>query len=118
MTRKLPPFAAVRAFEAAARLGSIKKASEELHLTASAISHQIRALEDYLDQDTIAEIDFIDQVQLKTVIDTCKSSRSAADASRKLFNVSRTKKTTQNDSHRLGVLLKKYHLSFNDIVDS
>lgn len=45
----MPPFAAVRAFEAAARHKSFKKAAEELCLSPSAISHQIRALEDYLD---------------------------------------------------------------------
>lgn len=45
--RKLPSFFALRAFEAAARLESFALASEELHLTPSAISHQIRGLEDY-----------------------------------------------------------------------
>lgn len=49
MGRKLPPFAAVRAFEAAARHGSFKAAAEELCLSPSAISHQVRALESYLD---------------------------------------------------------------------
>lgn len=49
MGRQLPPFAAVRAFEAAARHKSFKAAAEELCLSPSAISHQIRALEDYLD---------------------------------------------------------------------
>lgn len=45
--RRLPSFHALRAFEAAARLGSFVRASEELHITASAISHQVRALEEY-----------------------------------------------------------------------
>ena len=49
MGRQLPPFAAVKAFEAAARYKSFKKAAEELCLSPSAISHQIRALEEYLD---------------------------------------------------------------------
>jgi LysR family glycine cleavage system transcriptional activator len=49
MGRQLPPFAAVKAFEAAARHKSFKKAAEELCLSPSAISHQIRALEAYLD---------------------------------------------------------------------
>lgn len=49
MGRKFPPFAAVKAFEAAARHRSFKKAAEELCLSPSAISHQIRALEEYLD---------------------------------------------------------------------
>ncbi|MGF7209417.1 DNA-binding transcriptional LysR family regulator [Skermanella aerolata] len=45
--RSLPSFFALRAFEAAARLGSFALASEELHLSPSAVSHQVRALEDY-----------------------------------------------------------------------
>jgi len=36
------------AFEAAARLGSFKEAGAELCVTPSAISHQVRVLEDYL----------------------------------------------------------------------
>jgi len=46
--RKLPPLNALRAFEAAARLGSFKLAAEELHVTPTAISHQIRHLEEQL----------------------------------------------------------------------
>jgi LysR family glycine cleavage system transcriptional activator len=46
--RRLPPFSAVKAFEAAARHLSFRAAAEELCLSPSAISHQIRALEDYL----------------------------------------------------------------------
>lgn len=49
MTRRLPPFAAVRAFEAAARVMSFKDAAAELCLSPSAVSHQIRGLEEYLD---------------------------------------------------------------------
>jgi DNA-binding transcriptional LysR family regulator len=45
--RRLPSFSALRAFEAAARLGSFSLACKELHLTPSAISHQVRSLEDY-----------------------------------------------------------------------
>lgn len=49
MGRKLPPFAAVRAFEATARHVSVKAAADELCLTPSAVSHQIKALEGFLD---------------------------------------------------------------------
>ena len=45
--RKLPSFFSLRAFEAAARLGSFTLAAGELHLTTSAISHQVRALEEW-----------------------------------------------------------------------
>lgn len=43
--RKLPPLRALQAFEAAARLGSFKSAAAELHVTPTAISHQVRLLE-------------------------------------------------------------------------
>lgn len=42
---KLPPLNALRAFEAAARLGSFKAAADELHVTSGAIAQQIKLLE-------------------------------------------------------------------------
>jgi LysR family glycine cleavage system transcriptional activator len=48
VARRLPPLNAVRAFEAAARHGSFVKAAEELHVTAGAISQQVKALEAWL----------------------------------------------------------------------
>lgn len=48
MAAHLPPLNALRAFEAAARHMSFTKAAEELHVTAAAVSHQIRALEEDL----------------------------------------------------------------------
>jgi len=44
----LPPLNAIRAFEAAARLGSLSRAAEALHVTHGAISRQVRLLEDAL----------------------------------------------------------------------
>ena len=48
MTYRLPPLNSLRVFEAAARHLSFKKAGEELSVTPTAISHQLRGLEDYL----------------------------------------------------------------------
>lgn len=45
----LPPLDLVRSFEAAARSLSFTKAAEELCLTQSAVSQQMRALEKHLD---------------------------------------------------------------------
>ena len=45
---RLPPLAALRAFEAVARLGSVGKAADELHVTHGAVSQQLRVLEDTL----------------------------------------------------------------------
>ena len=45
MSCRLPPLNPLRAFEAAARLGSVSSAAKELNVTHGAISHQIRKLE-------------------------------------------------------------------------
>ena len=48
MARKRPPLHLINIFEASARHQSFKLASEELHLSPSAISHQVKSLETYL----------------------------------------------------------------------
>jgi LysR family glycine cleavage system transcriptional activator len=48
MSYKLPPIHLLTIFEAAARLESFKAASEELFITPSAVSHQVKALETHL----------------------------------------------------------------------
>lgn len=48
MSRRLPPLNAVKAFEAAARHLSFTRAAEELFVTQAAVSHQIKALEEFL----------------------------------------------------------------------
>jgi LysR family transcriptional regulator, glycine cleavage system transcriptional activator len=45
---RLPPLNAIKAFEAAARLGSFTRAATELNVTHGAVSRQIRLLEDWL----------------------------------------------------------------------
>ena len=45
---RLPPLNTLRSFEAAARTGSFAQAAQELAVTASAVSHQIKGLENYL----------------------------------------------------------------------
>lgn len=46
--RALPPLSALRAFEAAARHRSAKRAADELSVTPTAVSHQLRSLEEWL----------------------------------------------------------------------
>jgi len=43
-----PPLAALRAFEATARLGGLARAAAELNVSTSAVSHQLRGLEESL----------------------------------------------------------------------
>jgi len=48
MVERIPPLAALRAFAAVARHGSFVRAAATLHVSTSAVSHQIRQLEDAL----------------------------------------------------------------------
>ena len=45
---RLPPLNPLRAFEAAGRLRSIRKAAEELSVTPGAVSRQVQSLESWL----------------------------------------------------------------------
>lgn len=54
--RGLPPLSTLIGFEAAARLHSFSRAAEELNITQSAISHQVRVLEDHLGQPLFRRI--------------------------------------------------------------
>ena len=45
-----PPLHALQGFVATARLGNLSRAAESMHLTISALSHQIRGLEERLGQ--------------------------------------------------------------------
>lgn len=48
MAEQLPPLSALRAFDAAARHKSFALAAQEISVTPAAVSHQIKALEDFL----------------------------------------------------------------------
>ncbi|SEQ78720.1 LysR family transcriptional regulator, glycine cleavage system transcriptional activator [Rosenbergiella nectarea] len=48
MSKRLPPLNALKVFDAAARHLSFTRAAEELFVTQAAVSHQIKALEDFL----------------------------------------------------------------------
>ena len=60
--RRLPPLSTLRAFEAAARHGSFKLAAAELSITPTAVSHSVRALEDFMEVKLFARQ--VRQVQL------------------------------------------------------
>lgn len=49
MKRRLPPLSALRTFEAAGRHENFSRAAAELHVTHAAVSHQIKALEQWLE---------------------------------------------------------------------
>ena len=69
-----------------------------------------------LGSDRLAEIDPFDRAQLATVIEACRDSNSLSAAGRKLFAVSRLKKTSGNDADRLRKYLMRFDLSFEDLA--
>lgn len=82
-----------------------------------AFQHQEQAqetelLENLVAAEVLADTDYFDQIQLAEVLRVCRASKNLADAGRKLFNISRTQRSSQNDSHRLRVYLQKYGLTF------
>jgi len=72
-------------------------------------------LTSYVDEEVLQQIDKFDQLQLENVINICRQHRSLAEASRDLYDKSRIRKQSLNDSHRLRVYLQKFGLSFNQI---
>ena len=66
-------------------------------------------LDTLLSADALADMDLFDRLQLDAVIQTCRSCATLAEAGRKLFAASRTRRRALNDSDRL----KKYLARFN-----
>ncbi len=76
--RKLPPLHAVRAFEAAARCGNFNLAGRELNVTASAISHQVKVLEEYFSQPLFKRVGRTVEL-LPSALDFLRSVTQALD---------------------------------------
>jgi transcriptional regulatory protein RtcR len=68
-----------------------------------------------LGDEKISKIDPLDRVQLAEAVRVCQSSRSLADAGRKLFSVSRQKKENPNDADRIRKYLARFGLSWQDL---
>jgi transcriptional regulatory protein RtcR len=62
------------------------------------------------------EIDPFDRVQLDFVIKTCRESKTLSDAGRKLFAVSRAKRSKMNDADRLKKYLKRFDLTWEQVT--
>ena len=69
-----------------------------------------------LGADAAAKLDLFDAVQLAQVIRVCRESKTLSEAGRTLFAVSRTQKSSTNDSARLGKYLARFDLDFNTVV--
>lgn len=65
-----------------------------------------------LGEHKVHDLDVIDRATLAKVVEVCRASSSIADAGRVLFNSSRLKKRTKNDSDRLRKYLAKFNLDW------
>lgn len=70
-------------------------------------------LTQYLDASAVDSLDEFDKHQLNYVLSICKKHRSLASAGRELFNISRTQKSSSNDSSRLQKYLAKFGLTWD-----
>jgi transcriptional regulatory protein RtcR len=64
----------------------------------------------------LGQLDLFDQLQLQAVARVCQSSRSLADAGRKLFAVSRLERRAPNDSDRLRKYLARFGLDWERVA--
>jgi transcriptional regulatory protein RtcR len=69
-----------------------------------------------LDAKKLAEIDLFDRIQLAAVIRICRASRTMAEAGRKLFAASRTRRTVTNDSDRVKKFLARFGLDWKAVT--
>lgn len=74
-------------------------------------------LERLVGRDQLDKIDPFDRFQLAGVVQVCRRSRSLSDAGRKLFEISRGRKTTSNDADRLRKYLSRFGVSWEQITD-
>lgn len=61
------------------------------------------------------QLDLFDYCQLATVIELCVSANNLSEAGRKLFSVSRSQRSSINDSDRLKKYLARFDISWADI---
>ncbi len=63
----------------------------------------------------LPEIDLFDRVQLESVVEVCRKSKSLSEAGRTLFAASRTRRTSVNDSDRVRKYLAKFGLDWETV---
>lgn len=91
---------------------------QKLETTAKAATAQDddALLRPLLGSDKFADTDLLDRVQLAAVVRICRASRTMAEAGRKLFAVSRAKRTVTNDSDRVKKFLARFGLDWTAVT--
>lgn len=65
-----------------------------------------------LGEDEAVELDALERAQLDEVLRVCRDAPTPSEASRRLFEVSRTRKETPNDADRLRKYLARFDLEW------
>jgi transcriptional regulatory protein RtcR len=99
------------------RIGEALVNEEIQRLLASWRPVQPTTLDGVLSEAQRAKLDLFDRLQLEAVIAVCRRSTSLADAGRKLFAATRTRRTSQNDSDRLRKYLARFELDWAAVQD-
>jgi transcriptional regulatory protein RtcR len=86
---------------------------ERLHAAWSPVGED--GLERLLSAAQLEGLDLFDRLQLQSVVDVCRHSASLADAGRKLFAVTREKRSVVNDSDRLRKYLARFGLDWGSV---
>lgn len=72
-------------------------------------------LEGLLTSESLASLDLFDRLQLAAVLGVCRTVPTLSEAGRRLFAVSRGRKTRANDADRLRKYLARFGLSWADV---
>jgi transcriptional regulatory protein RtcR len=70
-----------------------------------------------LEPEARAGLDLFDAAQLAAVLRVCAESRTLSDAGRRLFAVSRARRSKTNDADRLRKYLARFGLSWQEVED-
>lgn len=76
------------------------------------------ALKELLPASALETLDEFDRLQLESVVGACRSCASLAEAGRRLFGVSRQKRSVLNDSDRLKKYLQRFGLDWAALTQS
>ena len=95
-----------------------RPASDSSGARAASLSVDVAAdpLADILGNGYETKFDRFELAQLREVAAACRESRTAAEAGKRLFAVSRKAKKTSNDTDRLAKYLAKFGLSFKALA--
>ncbi|MFZ4534957.1 RNA repair transcriptional activator RtcR [Propionivibrio sp.] len=79
-------------------------------------SRCIDTLEEFFTPEHLESIDQFDRAQLATVIAACRQSRTIAEAGRTLFQASRQRRSSVNDSDRVRKYLARFGLDWQRVT--